>query len=419
MRFPGFEGEWKELKLGEITEKINSGKTPLGGEAVYTTGGVIFIRSQNVNNDRLELENPVFISEEINKGMKNSIVQPYDILLNITGASLGRSCVVPEDFTIGNVNQHVCIIRLRKEYSPSFIQPIFSSTKGQNIFQSLQTGSGREGLNFENIKNIKFAFPSFSEQQRIANFLSLIDDRINTQNKIIEELESFIKSIRDKLFTQHLRFKDDNGNGFSDWEEKKLGEIYSFKVTKSFSRENLNYDNGVIKNIHYGDIHTKFKTLFDITKENVPFINPEISTDRISEDNYCKEGDLILADASEDLNDVGKSIELVNLNNEKLLSGLHTILARPDLKKLSIGFGGYLFKSNFIRTNIQREAQGSKVLSISATRLSNISISFPSIKEQALIANFLSSIDEKIEIEKVVLRQYENQKKHLLQKMFV
>lgn len=123
----------------------------------------------------------------------------------------------------------------------------------------------------------------------------------------------------------------------SPWEENKMGEVYSFKVTNSFSREILNYENGQVKNIHYGDIHTKFQTLFDITKEYVPFINSEISIERISKDNYCKEADLILADASEDLIDVGKSIEIYNLNNEKLLSGLHTILARPTLNNICIG----------------------------------------------------------------------------------
>lgn len=203
-----------------------------------------------------------------------------------------------------------------------------------------------------------------------------------------------------------------------EWNEEKMGEIYSFKVTNSFSRDNLNYEDGTVKNIHYGDIHTKYQTLFDILKETVPFINSEISIDRISEDNYCKEGDLILADASEDLNDVGKSIEIFNLNNEKLLAGLHTILARPNLEKLDIGFGGYLFKSNKVRTKIQKEAQGSKVLSISATRLTNISLDFPSKDEQKKIVECFSSIDEKIQALKKKHRLLEQYKKGVMQKLF-
>jgi type I restriction enzyme S subunit len=118
LRFPGFDGEWVKAKLGDITEKINSGKTPLGGESNYLTEGIIFIRSQNVNNDQLELDNIVYISEDVHASMQNSMVNANDILLNITGASLGRSCVVPEDFEGGNVNQHVCIIRPKNIITP-------------------------------------------------------------------------------------------------------------------------------------------------------------------------------------------------------------------------------------------------------------------------------------------------------------
>ena len=84
-----------------------------------------------------------------------------------------------------------------------------------------------------------------------------------------------------------------------------------FKVTNSLSREKLNYVDGKVKNIHYGDIHTKFQTLFNIQKEEVPFINDDVSLSKIQEDFYCKEGDIVFADASEDLNDIGKSIEIM------------------------------------------------------------------------------------------------------------
>lgn len=216
------------------------------------------------------------------------------------------------------------------------------------------------------------------------------------------------------LTVPKLRFPEFEG----EWEKKKLGEVAKFKVTNSFSRDNLNYENGSVKNIHYGDIHTKFQTLFDITKEIVPFVNEEISINKISEDFYCKEGDLVFADASEDLNDVGKSIEITNLNNTKLLSGLHTLLARPIENTFEIGFNGHLFKSNTIRQQIQKEAQGSKVLSINVGRISGIEISYPTIAEQTKIANFLTSVDEKLQAlkqKKTLLEQY---KKGVMKKIF-
>ena len=213
----------------------------------------------------------------------------------------------------------------------------------------------------------------------------------------------------------NLRFPEFEG----EWEMKKLGEVMKFKVTNSFSRENLNYEKGVVKNIHYGDIHTKFQTLFDITKESVPFVNEEISIGRISEENYCKEGDIIFADASEDINDVGKSIEIKNLNSERLLSGLHTLLGRPMDSKFIIGFNGYLFKSNNIRLQIQKESQDSKVLSINVGRILGINLSFPSsLPEQTKIASFLTAVDNKLHALKQKHALLEQYKKGVMQQLF-
>ncbi|MBW3039176.1 restriction endonuclease subunit S, partial [Acinetobacter baumannii] len=101
-------------------------------------------------------------------------------------------------------------------------------------------------------------------------------------------------------------------------EIKPFNSLYEFKTTNTFSRDFLNYETGSVKNIHYGDIHTKFSTLFNLENENVPFVNQSVNLKRISDENYCKEGDLVFADASEDLKDVGKHIEIINLNNEKV-----------------------------------------------------------------------------------------------------
>ncbi|MFH6962154.1 restriction endonuclease subunit S [Flavobacterium plurextorum] len=203
-----------------------------------------------------------------------------------------------------------------------------------------------------------------------------------------------------------------------DWKMVSLGEVAEFKVTNSFSRDNLNYDNGTVKNIHYGDIHTKFQTLFDITKETVPYINKEIVLHKISEDFYCKEGDIIFADASEDLNDVGKSIEIINLNDEKILSGLHTLLARPKANCFQKGFNGYLFRSSSVRLQIQKEAQGSKVLSINVSRISKVILCFPTLVEQQKIASFLSLIDERIQTQNKIIEELKRLKVSLMQKIF-
>lgn len=212
-----------------------------------------------------------------------------------------------------------------------------------------------------------------------------------------------------------LRFKEFSG----EWEEKKFGDIYSFYSTNSFSRDNLNYEQGNIRNIHYGDIHTKFSTLFILENESVPFINPDVNLAKIKEENYCLVGDLVIADASEDYNDIGKSIEIISLNNEKALAGLHTFLARPNKHKMALGFVGSLLKSWNIRKQIMTIAQGTKVLSLSYGRLSEVALNIPSIPEQQKIASFLSAVDtiiDQMTRKKEFLEQY---KKVTMQKIFL
>ncbi|WP_333663907.1 restriction endonuclease subunit S [Acinetobacter sp.] len=218
-------------------------------------------------------------------------------------------------------------------------------------------------------------------------------------------------------YVPKLRFAEfDNGGG---WEIKPFNSLYEFKTTNTFSRDFLNYETGSVKNIHYGDIHTKFSTLFNLEKENVPFVNQSVNLERIPDENYCKEGDLVFADASEDLKDVGKHIEIINLNNEKVLSGTHTLLARKINHEIITGFAGFLFNSTSIREQIQKESQGTKVLGISGTRLANIQIYYPKSKaEQKKIAICLSSLDELIQNESSKLEAYKQHKDGLLQQLF-
>jgi type I restriction enzyme S subunit len=211
-----------------------------------------------------------------------------------------------------------------------------------------------------------------------------------------------------------LRFKEFEG----EWETVKFGDIFSFKRTNSFSRSLLNYENGTVKNIHYGDIHTKFNTNFDITKENVPFINEDISFKNITEDDYVKVGDLVIADASEDYKDIGKAIEIRNVDNQKLISGLHTYIARDEANRMALGFNGYFMKTQNMRFQIMRIATGVSVLGVSKTNLVKLEFPIPTKPEQQKIANFLTATDTKIQQlrqKKGLLNDY---KKGVMQQIF-
>ena len=203
------------------------------------------------------------------------------------------------------------------------------------------------------------------------------------------------------------------------WKTERMGELYSFMRNNALSRDKLNYENGAVKNIHYGDIHTKFSALFDITKECVPYINSTEELPGANSEDYCVEGDVIFADASEDTNDVGKSIEIIRLNDERLLSGQHTILARQKDGALIVGFGGHLFQSGQIRSQIQKESQGTKVYAISSTRLSSIEISYPNDEaEQQKIAACLTSLDDVIAAQGRKVEALKTWKCGLMQQLF-
>ena len=214
-----------------------------------------------------------------------------------------------------------------------------------------------------------------------------------------------------------LRFPE--FRGAKGWEIKPMGKVYTFKGNNSLSREKLNYESGSLKNIHYGDIHTKFSTHFDIKKEIAPYINSSEPVEVFKAENLCIEGDMIFADASEDLKDIGKAIEIVRLNGEAVVSGLHTILARQTEADLVLGFGGHLFKSKWVRIQIQKESQGTKVLGLSGGRLAKIKIPFPqSPKEQQKIAECLSSVDRLIAAQARKVNALKTHKKGLMQQLF-
>lgn len=211
-----------------------------------------------------------------------------------------------------------------------------------------------------------------------------------------------------------LRFKE-----FSDeWEEYTLGSFLSFYTTNSFSRDCLNMEFGEVMNIHYGDIHMKFPTILNVKNNRIPFINNDVDISKINDECYCRNGDLIVADASEDYDDIGKSIELQNIEDKKIVSGLHTILARDTKGVTASKFKGYMMLNSAVRKQIKILAAGAKVLGISKSNLEKVSVKLPSLEEQTKIANFLSNVDKIIEEQEGKVKDLELYKKGMMQKIF-
>ena len=226
-----------------------------------------------------------------------------------------------------------------------------------------------------------------------------------------------INMTNERTLTPELRFPEfRDGEG---WQTLQLSDLYAFKRSNTLSRNKLNYDSGTIRNIHYGDIHTKFQPLFRVNHEYVPFINPEVSVNVFKDKDDCEVGDIVLADASEDVNDVGKAIEVVSLDGQRVVAGTHTILATRHGSVPVVGFGGHLFQSAVVRAGIQRESQGAKVYGISANRISPVALPLPPTnQEQQKIAECLSSLDGLIAAEGQKLTALRHHKRGLMQQLF-
>ena len=199
IRFDGFTEDWEQRKLGDITVKIGSGKTPSGGKSAYVETGIPLIRSQNVNGDKVDFADIVFIDETTDESMANSRVYTNDVLLNITGASIGRSAVY-KGLESANVNQHVCIIRPTEGYQPDFIQLNLSSDNGQKQIDASQAGGGREGLNFQEIGKMQFCFPSLNEQKCIGRYFNSLDHLITLHQRKCNELKEIKKYMLQNMF---------------------------------------------------------------------------------------------------------------------------------------------------------------------------------------------------------------------------
>jgi type I restriction enzyme S subunit len=171
---------WELKRIKHLSSRISSGKTPLGGSEIYVDEGVIFLRSQNVHDEGLRLDDVVFITEAVDEAMAVSRVNANDILLNITGASIGRSSVVPSEFPPANVNQHVCVIRLVNPSQVPFIGWLFKSAIIKNQIDQAQNGAAREGLNFVQIGYMAVALPPAAEQAAIASFLDRQTTELDT-----------------------------------------------------------------------------------------------------------------------------------------------------------------------------------------------------------------------------------------------
>ena len=209
------------------------------------------------------------------------------------------------------------------------------------------------------------------------------------------------------LNVPHLRFPEFSG----EWKKVNVSKLLDFYSTNSLSWEQLDYNNGKIKNLHYGLIHKGLSTMIDVFSASLPYIKEGTIPKSYT---LFKEGDVAFADASEDTNDVAKAIEVINCDGQQIVSGLHTIHGRDNSNQTVIGYKGYAFASDSFHKQIRRIAQGTKVFSISIRNFDEVYIGVPSKDEQTKIAKLLIAIDERIATQNKIIEKLQSLIKGLI-----
>lgn len=235
MPFAPPEG-WSFIRLGNLARKIGSGSTPRGGQNAYTDSGIPFLRSQNVRNDGLRLDDIAFIPDDTHQKMESTQVFPGDILLNITGASLGRSAIFPENLTEANVSQHVTIIRLIEPQMNRFIHLGILSPMVQRLIWGRQVGMAIEGLSKKVLEQFELPIPPLAEQQRI---VAKVDELIALCDQLEQRTEASLDAhqlLVDTLL-ESLTTAKDASELSENW--ARLSEHFDTLITTDYAVEQL------------------------------------------------------------------------------------------------------------------------------------------------------------------------------------
>lgn len=167
---------WNVSDLGQLTIKIGSGATPKGGKEAYQTDGISLIRSMNVHNGKFEYKELAHISDEQAARLENVAVEENDVLLNITGASVARSCIVPTNVLPARVNQHVCIIRCKDSIMPDFINSLLIDDNYQGLLWSIAgSGATREAITKQQVESLQIILPPISKQEEFSKFINRVN----------------------------------------------------------------------------------------------------------------------------------------------------------------------------------------------------------------------------------------------------
>ena len=380
--------DWEQTTIGDIAAKVGSGITPRGGSSTYKEYGRPFVRSQNIGWGRLLLSDIAYIDDEIHSTFPATELKDNDVLLNITGASIGRSALANQKLIGGNVNQHVCIIRSKPNgVNPSFINYLLLSSFGQRQIDSFQAGGNREGLNFGQIKSIKLPLPpTKAEQAGIAKALSDTDALIESLEQLIAKKRDVKQGTMQELLTGKKRLP-----GFSEvWEKTTLLEL-------ALGKKELFDDGDWIESEHITNegvrlIQTGNIGIGQYLESDVKKYIYESSFATL----HCKEvreGDLLICRLADP---AGRACVLPNIGDEKIITSVDVTIFRPPSDTANRVFLANLFSTNKWFRAVSDRSGGTTHKRIARGSLGQLKIKVPKLSEQTAIATILSDMNAEI-----------------------
>ena len=404
LRFKEFEVEWKKIAIQQLTpsnEKYGIVDGPFGSNLKtihYRNEGIPIITSGYVTDGYFKADEYLFVTQEKFNKEKRSAVNPGDIVMAKIGARCGSSAILPLYHERGILSGNALKITVdESRFSRNLIWQILYKLYKTKKLELLKTVGAQPAISIANLKKFKISVPTLPEQQKIAGFLSSVDAKLQQLTQKKELLEQYKKGVMQQLFNQQLRFKQDDGSDYPDWEYPHANVLF-----KSISDKN-----------HNGDL-----PILAISQEfgAIPrdLINYKISVEEKSVDGYkvIQKGDFIIS-----LRSFQGGIEYSNYKG--ICSPAYNIL-RPTSDDVVHGFYKRYLKTEYYIKQLQRKLEGIRDgKMISYKYFSEIKLPFPSKQEQQKIANYLSAIDSKIETVTQQIEATQQFKKGLLQQMFV
>lgn len=393
LRFSGFKDDWEIKKLGEIA-KIITGSTPSTSIEEYYNGTKLFVSPADIQENRYVFKTKTTLTEKgFSKGRK---IKKGSVLFVCIGSTIGKVAQATEECL---TNQQINSLESNKDYSNDFIYELLEKN-GEKI-KLLAGVQAVPQINKTDFSNFKYFVPPLPEQQKIASFLSAVDEKIQQLSRKAALLESYKKGVMQQLFSGKLRFKDENGKEYPDWEEKRLDSMISKFVVPM--RDKPKELNGEIPWCRIEDFDGKYlsksKSGQGVSIETVKEMNLKV----------YPIGTLLVSCSA--------NLGFCAITKTELITNQTFIGLVPDSKKVDVVY--LLYVMRMLSHKLNTLSSGTTISYLSRQQFEQFKVPYPKLKEQQKIADFLSSIDDKIESTNQQLVQTQTFKKGLLQQMFV